>query len=123
MKLAKNVLGGPLAPCSAEPLTGFYRNGCCDTGEDDYGQHTICVLVDDPFLKFSKEVGNDLSTPNEAYGFPGLKAGDQWCLCITRWDQALEAGLAPKVILESTHEEALQVVTLDDLKLNALIKN
>jgi len=115
MKLALNVLGGALAPCSAEPLTGFYRNGCCDTGPDDFGQHTVCVIVDDKFLEFSKEVGNDLSTPNEPFRFPGLKAGDKWCLCVTRWAQAFDAGCAPKVVLAATHKEALQVVTLEDL--------
>ncbi len=115
MRLAKNVLGGPLAPCSADPLTGFYRNGCCDSGDEDFGQHTVCVIADNAFLEYSKSVGNDLSTPNEAYRFPGLKDGDQWCLCVTRWAQALDSGFAPKVVLEATHEDALKVVTLEDL--------
>lgn len=111
----KNVLGGVLKPCSFEPLTGFYRNGCCSTGAGDYGVHSVCVICSDEFLAFSKKVGNDLSTPHPAYGFPGLKAGDRWCLCAPRWQEALESGFAPLVVLESTHEATLEHVDLEDL--------
>ncbi|MGE5503416.1 MAG: DUF2237 family protein [Actinomycetota bacterium] len=112
----RNVLGGPLATCSTRPLTGFFRNGCCDTGPQDAGSHTVCVVVTEAFLKFSQAVGNDLSTPMPEYDFPGLKPGDRWCLCAPRWQQALEAGQAPQVILEATHEGALKHCRLEDLK-------
>jgi uncharacterized protein (DUF2237 family) len=113
---ALNVKGGALAPCSEEPLTGFFRNGCCDTGPDDMGMHTVCAVMTEAFLVYSKLAGNDLSTPRPDLGFPGLRAGDRWCLCVGRWREALAAGVAPPVVLEATHEEALAVVPLDDLE-------
>jgi uncharacterized protein len=113
---AKNVLGGELQPCSSRPVTGFFRNGCCETGPNDLGLHTVCAVMTDDFLRFSRSVGNDLSTPMPEYGFPGLKAGDRWCLCAGRWKEALDAGMAPQVILEATHEETLAIVTLGVLK-------
>ena len=116
---ALNVKGGALAPCSNEPLTGFYRNGCCDTGPDDMGMHTVCAVMTEAFLVYSKLAGNDLSTPRPDLGFPGLRAGDRWCLCVGRWREALAAGVAPPVVLEATHEEALAVVPLDDLERHA----
>ena len=117
---AKNVLGGPLVPCSHDPVTGFFLDGCCNTSSEDYGSHTICAQMTDAFLAFSKSRGNDLSTPNPEHRFPGLKAGDRWCLCAARWREAAEAGLAPPVVLESTHERALEVVALADLEYHAL---
>lgn len=117
---SRNVLGGPLEPCSMDPLTGFYRTGCCDTGPDDAGRHVICVRVDEAFLEFSRSVGNDLSTPMPQYGFDGLKPGDQWCLCAPRWVQALEAGCAPPVVLKATEASALEVASLEDLTAHAL---
>ena len=117
---AVNVLGGVLVPCSADPVTGFFRNGCCDTAEGDIGSHTVCAVMTAEFLAFSRSAGNDLSTPHEGYGFPGLKPGDRWCLCAPRWQQALEAGQAPRVILEATHRGALAFCALDDLKLHAV---
>jgi uncharacterized protein (DUF2237 family) len=116
---ALNVRGGALAPCSGDPLTGFYRNGCCDTGPDDTGMHTVCAVMTDAFLVYSKLAGNDLSTPRPELGFAGLRAGDRWCLCVGRWREALAAGVAPPVVLEATHEEALAVVPLDDLERHA----
>jgi uncharacterized protein (DUF2237 family) len=115
-KDARNVLGGELVPCSLDPLTGFYRNGCCETGPEDVGQHTVCAVMTDAFLKFSMSVGNDLSTPRPEYGFPGLTAGDRWCLCAPRWMEALDAGAAPLVVLEATHEEVLAIAPLGVLK-------
>jgi uncharacterized protein (DUF2237 family) len=97
-------------------MTGFYRDGYCRTGADDVGRHTVCILATDEFLDFSKAVGNDLSTPRPEFGFPGVKDGDKWCLCVTRWQEAFEAGMAPMVDLSATHESALQVVKLEDLK-------
>lgn len=120
MSGAKNVLGTPLKPCSMDPLTGFYRNGCCDTGADDLGLHTICVQVNAEFLAFSKEAGNDLSTPNPMYGFPGLRPGNRWCVCVTRWKDAFEAGVIAPVVLEASHMSVLEFVDLDDLKANAV---
>jgi len=117
---SKNVLGGDLQPCCKFPMTGFYRDGYCNTGEEDTGMHTVCIKLTDDFLVFSKAAGNDLSTPNPEYDFPGLIAGDQWCLCALRWQQAFEAGAAPDVVLESTHESTLEVVKLDDLKKHAV---
>jgi len=117
---ALNVLGGPLAPCGAAPVTGFYRNGCCDTGHDDVGMHTVCAVMTDAFLAFSRLAGNDLSTPRPDLGFPGLAAGDRWCLCVGRWREAFAAGVAPPVVLAATHEEALAVVPLEDLERHAL---
>ena len=108
-----NVVGGKLLPCSAEPLTGFYRNGCCSTGPEDLGSHTVCVVVTEDFLEFSKTVGNDLSTPRPEYGFAGLQPGDRWCLCAARWLEAHEAGRAPDVVLGATHARALDVVPIE----------
>ena len=113
---AKNVLGSPLENCSIRPMTGFFRNGCCDTGPMDAGSHTVCVVMTDEFLAFSKARGNDLSTPMPDYGFPGLKAGDRWCLCAPRWQEAFAAGHAPRVALRATHEGALEFCALADLK-------
>ncbi len=107
---AQNVLGGPLAACSTAPPTGFYRDGCCNTGPDDAGSHTVCAVMTAEFLAFTKAAGNDLSTPRPEYDFPGLKPGDRWCLCVGRWKEALDAGAAPRVALEATHEAALRVV-------------
>jgi hypothetical protein len=117
---ALNVLGEPIVPCSLDPLTGFYRDGCCNTGYDDTGIHTVCVRVSAKFLAFSKQRGNDLSTPAPQFGFPGLKPGDQWCLCASRWKEALDAGVAPPVVLAATHEETLAIVALADLKRHAV---
>lgn len=111
-----NVLGGPLEGCSDRPLTGFFRNGCCDTGPMDRGLHTVCALMTDEFLALSKYLGNDLSTPRPEYAFPGLKAGDQWCLCAARFLQAHEEGAAPKVRLRATHIRTLDIVPLSVLK-------
>jgi len=116
----RSVLGTPLIPCSADPLTGFYRDGCCNTGPEDRGLHLVCAVMTEDFLAFSASMGNDLSTPRPEYAFPGLRPGDRWCLCLTRWKEALDAGLAPKVVLEATHEKALDLVTLDDLKAHEL---
>jgi uncharacterized protein len=113
---ARNVLGGELEPCSNDPVTGFYRNGCCETGPHDLGLHTVCAVMTAEFLTFSKRAGNDLSTPRPDSNFPGLKPGDRWCLCAGRWKEALDAGAAPDVVLESTHEETLAVVPLGVLK-------
>ena len=111
-----NVLGGPLQPCSLAPLTGFYRDGCCNTGREDMGLHTVCVVMTAEFLAFSKARGNDLSTPMPEYGFAGLKPGDRWCLCAPRWKEALDAGVAPQLVLDATHEETLAIVPLGVLK-------
>ncbi len=118
-----NVLGQPLAQCSLDPLTGFYRDGCCNTGDQDAGSHTVCAVMTDEFLAFSAERGNDLSTPRPAWQFPGLKAGDQWCLCAARWREALDAGVAPRVRLEATHAATLRYVSLDQLKAHAIDRN
>lgn len=113
---ARNVLGGPLAACSIRPLTGFFRDGCCNTGPQDRGSHTVCAVMTAEFLAFSKSRGNDLSTPRPEFGFVGLKPGDRWCLCAPRWQEALEAGRAPKVMLAATHVGALAHCRLEDLK-------
>jgi hypothetical protein len=113
---SRNVLGGPLAECSAQPRAGFYRNGCCDTGPDDLGRHVVCVQATAEFLRFSMEVGNDLSTPHPEHDFPGVQPGDRWCLCAARWQEALDAGVAPPVVLAATHEAALEIVSLEDLQ-------
>ena len=118
-----NVLGGRLEPCSVEPRTGFFRDGCCNTGPDDLGLHVVCARMTTKFLAFSAENGNDLSTPQPEVGFSGLKPGDRWCLCAGRWREALDAGVAPPVVLSATHEEALAVVALDDLKRHAIDLN
>jgi uncharacterized protein (DUF2237 family) len=112
----KNVLGGELKCCCLKPLTGFYRDGFCQTGADDVGSHTVCTQVTEEFLEFSRGRGNDLSTPRPEFNFPGLKDGDKWCLCVLRWREALEAGCAPRIILEATHEAALKHVLLKDLQ-------
>lgn len=117
---SRNVFGEPLEPCSMQPNTGFFRDGCCNTGPEDVGSHTVCVVVTDEFLKFSKLRGNDLSTPLPNFGFPGLKAGDRWCLCAPRWQEALEANMAPRVVLRATHEAALTFCSLADLKSHAI---
>jgi uncharacterized protein (DUF2237 family) len=114
-----NVLGGVLEPCSTRPVTGFYRDGCCNTGAEDIGLHTVCVVLTAEFLLFSKSRGNDLSTPMPQYGFPGLKPGDRWCLCASRWKEAFDADVAPQVVLEATHAVTLHVVPLADLKRHA----
>lgn len=116
----KNVLGEPLKTCSIAPMTGFYRDGCCSTGPEDRGLHTVCAEVTAEFLAFSKSRGNDLSTPRPEYGFAGLVPGDRWCLCAARWQEALEAGKAPRVALQATHERTLEVCSLADLKRLAL---
>lgn len=116
---ARNVLGGPLAECSRDPLTGFFRDGCCNTGPMDTGLHTVCAILTAEFLEFSKAHGNDLSTPRPEFAFPGLKPGDRWCLCATRWRDAYEAGTAPKVALRATHAATLAIVSLEALKEHA----
>ena len=120
MEAKLNVLGEPLAPCSEEPLTGFFRDGCCNTAPEDLGLHVVCVQVSADFLEFSRQRGNDLITPIPEFSFPGLKPGDQWCLCAARWQEALDAGVAPRVRLAATHAGALKVVKLADLKKYAL---
>jgi len=110
------VLGEPLEICSLKPMTGFYRDGCCNTGPEDFGSHTVCVVLTSAFLEFSKSCGNDLSTPMPEFGFPGLKPGDRWCLCASRWQEAFEAKKAPRLVLRSTHEAALANCSLADLK-------
>lgn len=113
---SRNVLGGVLQTCSIEPLTGFFRDGCCNTGSEDRGNHTVCAKVTTAFLRFSQERGNDLSTPRPEYGFPGLKHGDRWCLCAQRWQEAFEAGCAPTVALDATHSDVLSHCALTDLQ-------
>ena len=120
MALPKNVLGEPLESCSTEPMTGFYRDGCCRTGPQDFGLHLVCTVMTDEFLEFSKARGNDLSTPNPGYEFPGLRAGDRWCLCVERWKEAFEAGMAPQVVLAATHISALEFVELEQLEAYAV---
>ena len=120
MSDARNVLGGLLQVCSMEPLTGFARDGVCHTAPQDTGAHTVCAVMTDDFLAFSKARGNDLSTPQPEFGFPGLKAGDRWCLCAARWKEAHDAGKAPKLVLAATHERTLSYVSLDALKAHAI---
>ncbi|HLD70127.1 MAG TPA: DUF2237 domain-containing protein [Candidatus Omnitrophota bacterium] len=122
MPEAQNVLGTKLEPCCKFPMTGFYRDGYCRTGPDDLGRHVVCIKVTKDFLAFSKETGNDLSTPQPEMDFSGLIPGDQWCLCALRWQDAFEADAAPEVILSSTHESALEIVRLEDLKNYAVEK-
>ncbi|WP_036261343.1 DUF2237 family protein [Methylocapsa aurea] len=117
---SRNVLGQPLASCSTDPITGFNRSGCCDAAAEDVGSHTVCIVATEAFLAFSKAAGNDLSTPVPDYGFPGLKPGDRWCLCAPRWQQAFEAGMTPRVVLQATHEGALDYCALADLKRYAI---
>lgn len=118
--MARNVLGTTLQVCSLEPMTGFTRNGCCETGSEDTGSHTICAQMTEEFLAFSISRGNDLSTPRPEYGFGGLQAGDRWCVCASRWLEASEEGFAPPVILEGCHEKCLEIVSLADLKYHEL---
>lgn len=118
--MAKNVLGTDLEPCSLDPLTGFYRNGCCDTGAEDTGVHTVCAEVTADFLEFSAAVGNDLSTPRPEHGFAGLRPGDRWCLCASRWVEAYDAGIAPRVVLEATHLRSLEWIDLAVLQAHAV---
>ncbi len=115
--MARNVLGTELAVCGQDPVTGWTRSGCCETGPDDTGNHTVCAVVDERFLRYTASQGNDLSTPRP--GFDGLKAGDRWCLCAPRWQQALDDGMAPAVVLEASHERALDAVSLSDLRAHA----
>jgi uncharacterized protein (DUF2237 family) len=119
-RASKNVLGGALQPCSINPMTGFFRNGCCDTSREDVGSHTVCAVMTAEFLAFSKASGNDLSTPMPDFGFPGLKPGDRWCLCAPRWQEALDAGRAPRVVLRATEAGALDHCALADLKRHAI---
>jgi hypothetical protein len=111
-----NVLGGPLEDCSHDPLTGYFRDGCCHTDAQDRGNHTVCARVTAAFLDYTRARGNDLSTPQPAFNFPGLKPGDQWCVCAIRWEEARLAGSAPPVVLASTHHKALDIILLEDLK-------
>jgi uncharacterized protein (DUF2237 family) len=117
---ALNVLGEEMVPCSLQPVTGFFRNGCCETGPEDTGMHTVCAVMTAEFLAYSAMVGNDLATPRMEFGFPGLRPGDRWCLCAPRWKEALDAGAAPQVVLASTHEETLAIVPLGVLKDHAV---
>jgi uncharacterized protein (DUF2237 family) len=112
----RNVLGGDLEPCSTQPMTGFFRNGCCDTSAQDIGSHTVCIVATEAFLHYSAQRGNDLSTPLPEAGFPGLKSGNRWCLCAPRWQEALRDGQAPRVVLRATHQGALLYCALEDLK-------
>lgn len=116
---SRNVLGGPLKPCSLAPRTGFFRNGHCDTCAEDVGCHTVCVEVTDRFLEYSRAVGNDLTTPRPEYDFPGLKAGDRWCVCASRWLELLDLGVASPVVLAATHERTLDIVSLAQLQQHA----
>ena len=117
---SRNVFGEPLLACSTAPVTGFFRNGCCDTAAEDVGSHTVCAVMTAEFLEFSRLRGNDLSTPMPEYGFPGLNPGDRWCLCAPRWKEAFDAGQAPRVVLRATHEGALDYCSLADLKAFAI---
>ncbi|QGK70614.1 DUF2237 family protein [Allosaccharopolyspora coralli] len=116
----RNVLGGELEPCGTDPLTGFFRDGCCSTGPEDVGRHTVCAVVTTDFLTFQSQVGNDLTTPQPAIGFPGLQAGDRWCVCADRWVQAHQEGVAPPVVLASTNEVTLELVALEKLRAYAV---
>lgn len=120
MHMPTNVIGGPLESCCTSPMTGFYRDGFCKTGPGDVGLHTVCAVMTDEFLTFSRDRGNDLITPREEYGFPGLKAGDRWCLCVSRWQEAFEVGMAPQVVLEGCHASALEFVDRQDLEAHAV---
>ena len=116
MNESRNVYGEPLQSCSEDPVTGFFRDGCCNTSDQDTGSHTVCVKLTQEFLEFSRFRGNDLSTPRPEFGFPGLTPGDRWCLCAARWQEAHEAGMAPRVFLRSTHKRALEIVSLDVMR-------
>lgn len=120
MAKAQNVLGTPLETCCLNPRTGFYRDGCCNTGSEDFGLHIVCAQMTEEFLEFSRSRGNDLVTPMPQYDFPGLKPGDRWCLCVARWQEALDSGVAPPVVLASTHAAALEYVSLQALKAHAV---
>jgi uncharacterized protein (DUF2237 family) len=120
MDTSLNVFGEPLETCSERPMTGFFRDGCCNTGQEDTGSHTVCVEATREFLEYSRFRGNDLSTPMPRYGFPGVKSGDRWCLCAARWLEAYESGMAPKVYLKRTHQRALEIVPLELLRKFAL---
>lgn len=120
MNGGQNVVGGELEPCGTDPLTGFYRDGCCNTGPDDIGSHTVCAVVTEQFLSHQKAVGNDLSTPRPEYGFAGLRPGDRWCVCASRWRQAYDDGRAAPVVLAATHERALEVIDLRMLREHAV---
>jgi uncharacterized protein (DUF2237 family) len=120
MTAQKNVLGGPLVPCSTDPMTGFWRDGCCRAGPEDPGLHLVCIQATASFLEFSASRGNDLSTPIPQYDFPGVRPGERWCLCATRWQEALDAGHAPPVLLNATHLEALNLLKIEDLLRHAL---
>jgi uncharacterized protein (DUF2237 family) len=117
---ARSVLGGPLLPCSVSPLTGWFRDGCCNTDAEDRGLHVVCCEMTEAFLAFSLRAGNDLSTPRPDYGFPGLVPGDRWCVCAARWEEARRAGVAPPVLLEATHEAATRICRIEDLRAHAL---
>lgn len=119
-RTALNVLGSPLEACSFDPITGYFRDGCCNTDMHDHGTHVVCAKVTAEFLAYSLRMGNDLTTPRPEYKFSGLQAGDRWCLCATRWKQAFEAGVAPPVQLKATHSNALQIIDLESLKSHAL---
>ena len=121
--IPKNVLGGPLQTCSERPVTGFFRDGCCNTSDEDIGAHVICVRVTAKFLEFSEARGNDLTTPHPEFGFPGLQPGDRWCLCAMRWVEALHAGTAPQLVLSATHEVMLEYAPLNELKKYAIDLN
>ena len=121
-RIGRNVLGGKLESCSTDPMTGFYRDGCCRTGAEDRGLHTVCAEMTSEFLEFSVRMGNDLVTPMPQFGFPGLMPGDRWCVCVQRWKEALEADVAPPVRLECTHFSALEFVDLEDLQKHALVE-
>ncbi|MCM3924871.1 DUF2237 domain-containing protein [Frankia sp. AiPs1] len=120
MAVERNVLGGELEPCGTDPVTGFYRDGCCSTGPEDLGSHTVCAVVTADFLRHQRQVGNDLSTPRPEYSFPGLRPGDRWCVVAVRWLQAYDAGAAAPVVLASTHERALEVIPLEALRAHAV---
>jgi uncharacterized protein len=115
MRKSVNVLGGPLEPCSTDPMTGYFRDGCCHTDEQDRGGHTVCARMTLKFLDFTRARGNDLVTPQPAHGFPGLRPGDQWCVCALRWEEARRAGAAPPVVLSATHHKALDIISIEDL--------
>ena len=115
-----NVVGGELLPCSLEPMTGFYRDGCCGTGPEDVGSHTVCAVMTEEFLEFSRQAGNDLSTPRPEWGFEGLQPGDRWCLCAPRWLEAHEAGMSPEIVLGATHVSALEFVPIELLTARAV---
>jgi uncharacterized protein (DUF2237 family) len=119
--IARNVFGEPLVPCSFNPLTGFFRDGCCKTSAEDIGNHTVCTVMNATFLIFSEACGNDLTSPRPELGFPGLKPGDQWCLCASRWLEAWRAGMAPSVVLESTNQAVLEMINLEDLRRHAYV--